>query len=165
MAKQSITVHGGKDLGDCVQLDGEWYLRKQTWYVSRELAHDMEDANDWFGEPGYYSRLALPQTDEERAFLAKWLAEKERKDVERSTQLYKQNNTALFVPAVDQRVFYRLMKSNPTRGTIVEVKKDHLVGVRADGKKSVSWVTPYYLQLEGNTNTDQFIDLNEMAGK
>jgi hypothetical protein len=159
MTAQEITVRGGKDAGDVRQINGKWYIRTNSFYMN---AVEMEDAYDVNIESGWYSNVKPMETDEDKAFVAAYLAERERKEKEHSSDLYKKNNTALFIPQIGQRVLYRFMKSNPTHGTITELGlQSHMVRVRADGKKSASWIAPFCLALEDGSTDGTFYDLNE----
>lgn len=158
----SIIVQGGKDMGDCVFYEGQWWIRRDSWY---ENAAEMEDAFDVFiPQSGYYSKLELPQTAEDAAFVQAFVAEKERKEQLWKDKIYRENNFSLFVPAIGQRVFYRLMRGEKTHGSIVELSKTNsMVRVLHDGKKVPTWVSPYYLDLEEHPHAEGFSRETEQA--
>jgi hypothetical protein len=157
--KNQLTVPGGKDAGDVRLIDGEYYIRVDSFYMNQ---YEMEEAYDVNIESGWYSNVRLAESDEDKAFVEKYLAEKTCKEQEGKSKIYKINNFSLFVPQVGQRVFY---PATGKHGIITELStRNHLVRVKKDGEKSAGWISPSCLDLVGNTNTTAF-DLNEVVAK
>lgn len=134
MTEQKIMVRGGKDLGDCTQVDGTWYIRRDSFWVD---GADMEDGWDVQIETGWYSHVELPTTPEEEAYVQAYVAEQERKEVERIREMHEKYDAinerlwqeqAAKKAAKEEQLRKRMLKELPV-GTRVQNKFTEKRGV------------------------------------
>lgn len=132
--------------------ENKWYVADSNFYVD---AADLEDGWDVQMENGWHTNAHEAVSEQDLALVS----DVQAKEAERQSDLYRSQNTATFLPEVGQRI---ISARTGVRFTIVELSKDnHMIRVRADGKKDARWYHPYNFRLIDHTGEERWYDLND----